>query len=89
MWNFPGQGSNPSQSINPSHCNDNTGSLTCCTTRKLPDVAYLNLQITKTNHKKIITETNQKDIITLLKKEINDISQRNVLFEKICKSEHS
>ena len=34
MWKFPGQGSNPCHRSNPSHCSDNTGSLTCCTTRE-------------------------------------------------------
>ena len=28
MWKFPGQGSNQSHSIYPSHCSNNTGSLT-------------------------------------------------------------
>ena len=35
MCKFPGQGSNPPCSSILSHCNDNTESLTCCTTRKL------------------------------------------------------
>ena len=29
-WKFPGQELNPSCSCNPSHCRDNTGSLTHC-----------------------------------------------------------
>ena len=32
MWKFPGQGSNPWQSSGPSHCSDNTRSLTHCAT---------------------------------------------------------
>ena len=32
MWKFPGQGSNPSHSSDPSHCRDNAGSLTRYTT---------------------------------------------------------
>ena len=34
MWKFPGQGWNPCHSSNPSHCSDNTRSLTCGTTRE-------------------------------------------------------
>ena len=33
---FPGQGSNPDHSIDPSHSSDNAGSLTYCATRELP-----------------------------------------------------
>ena len=35
MWKFPGQGLNPHHCGDPSHFSDNTGSLTCCTTREL------------------------------------------------------
>ena len=35
MWKFPGQGSNPCHSSEPSHCSDNVGSLICCNTREL------------------------------------------------------
>ena len=34
-WKFPGKGLNPCHSSDLSHCSDNTGSLTCCTTREL------------------------------------------------------
>ena len=36
MWAFPGQGSNLCHSNDPSCCNDNAGSLTCCATREVP-----------------------------------------------------
>ena len=36
MWKFLGQGLNPHHSSNLGHCSDDTGSLTCCTTRELP-----------------------------------------------------
>ena len=35
MWKFSGQGSNPCHGSDPSHCGDNTRSLSCCTTREL------------------------------------------------------
>ena len=35
IWKSLGQGSNPHHSHYLSHCSDNTGSLTCCTTREL------------------------------------------------------
>ena len=35
MWNFLGWGWNPGYSSNLSHCNVNTESLNCCTTREL------------------------------------------------------
>ena len=35
MGKFPGQGLNPHHRCNQSHSNDNTGSLTCCTTREV------------------------------------------------------
>ena len=35
MWKFPGQGSNPYHISDPSHCSDDTRSLTCCATREL------------------------------------------------------
>ena len=35
-WKFPGQGLNPRHRSDPSHCSDNPGSLTHCTTRELP-----------------------------------------------------
>ena len=35
MCKFPGREMNPCHSNDPSHCSDNTGSLTCCTTREL------------------------------------------------------
>ena len=35
MWKFPGQGSNPYHSINPSHSSENPGSLAHCATREL------------------------------------------------------
>ena len=34
-WKFPGQGSNLRHSSDSSYCSNNTGSLTCCTTREL------------------------------------------------------
>ena len=33
MWKFSGQGWNPCHSSDPSHCSDNTRSLTHCATR--------------------------------------------------------
>ena len=36
MQKFLGQGLNLHHSSNPSHCNDNAGSLTCCVTREHP-----------------------------------------------------
>ena len=36
MWKFPGQGSNPHGSSDPSHWSDNMGSLTCWATQELP-----------------------------------------------------
>ena len=36
MWKFPGQGSNPCHSSNPSHCSENARSLTCCTHKRTP-----------------------------------------------------
>ena len=35
MWKSQGQASNPHHNSDPSHCSDNTGSLTCCPTREL------------------------------------------------------
>ena len=35
MRKFPGQKSKPCYSSHPSHCRDNTRSLTCCSTREL------------------------------------------------------
>lgn len=35
MWNFPGQGSNPSHSSDPSQCSDSARSLIRCATREL------------------------------------------------------
>ena len=35
LWSFPGQGSNPSHSSDPSYWSDNTRSLTCWSTREL------------------------------------------------------
>ena len=37
MRKFPGQGLNPHHSSDLSHKSDNTGSLTCCATRELPE----------------------------------------------------
>ena len=37
---FLSQGLNLCHSSNPSHCIDNAGSLTCCTTRELPVFCY-------------------------------------------------
>ena len=37
MWKFLGQGLNLSHSSNLSCCSDNARSLTCCTTRELPE----------------------------------------------------
>ena len=41
LWKFPGQGSNPHHRSNPRHRNDNTRSLTCCTTRELSQLDLL------------------------------------------------
>ena len=43
MWKFLGQGSNACHSSDPSHCRDNTRSLTCWATRELPEVNTLEL----------------------------------------------
>ena len=40
MWKFPGQESNPCHSRSPSCCSNNVGSLTHCTTRALPSIAF-------------------------------------------------
>ena len=40
IWKFLGQGSNLSHSSDPSPCSDNTGSLTCCTTRELLSIFF-------------------------------------------------
>ena len=57
-WKFPGQGSNPWHTSNPSHCSDNTGSLTCCTKRELLDFIFNNEDDNINNtckHSKIIS----------------------------------
>ena len=41
IWKFPGQGSNPCHCNDPSHCSDNAGSLTCCTTREFLLLSFL------------------------------------------------
>ena len=41
-WNFLGQGSNPSHNSDPSCCSENTGSLTCCTTRNSSLILFCN-----------------------------------------------
>ena len=40
MWKFPGQGSNPCHSNDPSSCSDNARSLTHCATRELLSPLY-------------------------------------------------
>ena len=42
MWKFPGQGSNPCCSDDPSHCSDNAGSLTSCAARERLYIRTLN-----------------------------------------------
>ena len=41
LWKFLGQGWNPWHSSNPSHCGDNTGSLTRCATREHQNLHFL------------------------------------------------
>ena len=40
MWKFPGRGSNPGHSSDPSCCSDIAGSLTHCATRELPGFIF-------------------------------------------------
>lgn len=41
IWKLPGQRSNLYHSNDPSRCSDNTGSITCYTTRELPTLSLL------------------------------------------------
>ena len=49
MWKFPGQGSNPPRSSDPSHSSDNAVSLQCCTTRELQNYFLLMTKKKKKN----------------------------------------